>query len=106
MAHPPQDDDAADAASFQERFNDLKNTSLVDDTVAYDIFYIDDGLTENQTRSALADIKTAATRLVKEHLAEYIWQKDPFDLATTRDFGMSPRSIAVFKPMSSPLVTT
>ncbi|KAF1808485.1 hypothetical protein P152DRAFT_218453 [Eremomyces bilateralis CBS 781.70] len=69
---------------FGEGFDGFPRQT-VNDTVEYTISVLNANLTGSQVRTRLAEVKTAAAELEKRYLREYIWHKDKFELALSRE---------------------
>ncbi|KAF2096890.1 SGT1-domain-containing protein [Rhizodiscina lignyota] len=80
MDFTPQDD----FKWFGEGFEGFPKR-LPDDTVEYIIYVIDSKLNDAQVRSQLLSIQKTASDLVKQHLRDYIWQRDSFNLELLRE---------------------
>ena len=58
---------------------------LTEDTVEYSMYIIDATLRDSDVREKLREIQSAATKLTKHHLSDFIWQRDSFQLKLERE---------------------
>ncbi|GES57462.1 regulatory factor Sgt1 [Aspergillus terreus] len=80
---------------FKSTFRPIPKPELPDDSVDYSIYYIPtdpapaviDEVAE--TRARLVDVQKTAAELTKEHLKDYIWQREGFKLEITKDDGIT-----------------
>ncbi|KAI5288756.1 hypothetical protein KEM54_004905 [Ascosphaera aggregata] len=75
---------------FKSTFHPIPRPQLPDDCMQYSLYWVSK-TTRNTAdeRAELAEVQKAATELVKTHLQNYIWQREPFKLEFVREDGVT-----------------
>ncbi|KAI9929223.1 hypothetical protein ASPWEDRAFT_106340 [Aspergillus wentii DTO 134E9] len=80
---------------FKSTFRPIPKPELPDDSIEYSIYYIPSdpapAIVDEaaETRSRLAEVQRSAAELTKEHLRDYIWQREGFRLEITKEDGIT-----------------
>ncbi|KAI5301163.1 hypothetical protein KEM55_001970, partial [Ascosphaera atra] len=75
---------------FKSTFHPIPKPQLPDDCMEYSLYWISDitnGTADD--RAKLQEVQKAASALVREHLKDYIWQREGFKLEFTREDGVT-----------------
>ncbi|KAI5292979.1 hypothetical protein KEM52_005932, partial [Ascosphaera acerosa] len=74
---------------FKSTFHPIPRPQLPDDCMQYSLYWIADPAQDGtgSDRARLANVQRAAADLVKRHLHDYIWQREPFKLEFAREDG-------------------
>lgn len=90
MAGPSQED----IDWFRSTFHPIPKPHLPEDCVEYSLYWIPPDSSVDLSpqeldaaRTALGEVQKTASRLVKDLLKDYIWQRDNFKLELTKEGG-------------------
>jgi hypothetical protein len=81
---------------FKSTFRPIPKPQLPEDCIQYSLHWIDPKIQSGSpseadaARAGLGEVQKAASKLVRELLKDYIWQRDGFKLELTKDDGMVP----------------
>lgn len=67
-------------------FQGIPQRTLVDDTVEYSIYILDDS--QSKLRARLEEVASVADKIVQEWGPEYIWQREAFALQVIESEGI------------------
>ena len=76
-----------DPGSLSQDFEGISKT-LAEDTIRYGIYVTRSKISESELRSRLSSVEKGAKDLLRTHLKDYIWQKEPFALQLKRENGL------------------
>lgn len=78
---------------FKSTFHPIPKPQLPDDCVEYSLYWIPATSQVGEydlARAKLSEVQRVTTALVKQHLKDYIWQRESFNLETAREDGIFP----------------
>ncbi|KAJ9603647.1 hypothetical protein H2200_011833 [Cladophialophora chaetospira] len=86
---PPTDEDIA---WFRSTFHPIPKPALPDDCIEYSLYLISpslDASNDSELRLQLREVQKHATELQRQHVKDYIWQRQGFSLELQKEDGLS-----------------
>ena len=89
VALPTMDEEHHDEPQKSMPGSDGFKRHLPEDCVEYSIYFLDKGVNDDETRKKLREIQAAASQLIKQHVKDFLWQRESFKLNLVREAGRS-----------------